>query len=452
MVQIDRKRALQKQTDFRRWSNPQAFEPAWDARAELAAQFIPAGARVLDLGCGRMALRRFLPAGCEYKGCDLIPREPGTIVCDFNAGEFPTDAARDADIVVVLGVLEYIADVDSFFSRLRAAKHDVVLSYCPVDLTGDRDRAALGWFNHFSFMDLAQLFDRHNFIIQTSVPADQNQVLMRLTPTERFSPVTPCSIAVISYNDAGNFGDRLGYHMINSLLPAQAEVHYLTFQTLAQARENYDLVVLGIGNSLFQPLLTENLFDVVCRGKAAIGIFGTQFRELIPRAALDRLLDRLDTWFARYQEDVLIYGRGRHNVVHLGDWLIDQFPMNKATDDTPAKIGDEILQDLPLDRTIQDIQRYKNVFSTRLHPLLCALTSAELVAYAEQPSKQAPDIVSGKFRSMLMDVFGRTYPEKKFFIVDRPAVARYKARVHCNVGLVRERIENLLRAAVATTS
>ncbi len=124
--------------------------------------------------------------------------------------------------------------------------------------------------------------------------------------------------------------------------------------------------------------------------------------------------------------------------------------MNKATDDTPAKIGDEVLKDLPLDRTIQDIQRYKNVFSTRLHPLLCALTSAELVAYAEQPSKQAPDIVSGKFRSMLMDVFGRTYPEKKFFIVDRPAVARYKARVHCNVGLVRERIENLLRAAVAT--
>ena len=58
---------------------------------------------------------------------------------------------------------------------------------------------------------------------------------------------------------------------------------------------------------------------------------------------------------------------------------------------------------------------------------------AELVAYAEQPSKQMPDIVSSKFRSMLIDIFGRSYPEKKFFIVDRDAVARYKARVHHNV-------------------
>ena len=81
------------------------------------------------------------------------------------------------------------------------------------------------------------------------------------------------------------------------------------------------------------------------------------------------------------------------------------------------------MTELPLDRTIQAIQLHKNVYSARLHPLLCALTSAELVAYAEQPSKQMPDIVSGKFRSMLIDIFGRSYPEKKFFIVDRDAVS-----------------------------
>jgi hypothetical protein len=100
---------------------------------------------------------------------------------------------------------------------------------------------------------------------------------------------------------------------------------------------------------------------------------------------------------------------------------------------------------------IQDIQRYKNVFSTRLHPLLCALTSAELVAYSEQPDKQMPGIVSGKFRSMLIDIFGRSYEEKKFFIVDRDAVTRYKARVHGNVAKVGERIDAVLRnVAVAT--
>ena len=51
---------------------------------------------------------------------------------------------------------------------------------------------------------------------------------------------------------------------------------------------------------------------------------------------------------------------------------------------------------------------------------------------------------------MLIDVFGRSYPERQFFLVDRDAVRRYKARVHRNVGTVRRRIDALLRnAAVA---
>jgi hypothetical protein len=46
---------------------------------------------------------------------------------------------------------------------------------------------------------------------------------------------------------------------------------------------------------------------------------------------------------------------------------------------------------------------------------------------------------------MLIDVFGRAYPEQKFFLVDRDAVARYKARVHGNVAKVGARIGSLLR-------
>jgi hypothetical protein len=144
MVRIDRDLALAQKTDRTRWSDPAALEPAWDARAELAANFIPAGAHVLDLGCGIMSLQRFLPYGCSYRGCDLVARDPQTIICDFNMGEFPTDAAADADILSVLGVLEYIADAEAFFAHLRAASCDVVLSYCAVDLSGSIDRAALG--------------------------------------------------------------------------------------------------------------------------------------------------------------------------------------------------------------------------------------------------------------------------------------------------------------------
>ena len=201
----------------------------------------------------------------------------------------------------------------------------------------------------------------------------------------------------------------------------------------------------ALGNGIFQPLFGDDVLDIVGRAKASIGIFGTQYRELIPRPSLERLVERLDTWFARYEDDVLMYGRGRGNVTHLGDWLIDQFPMNTATLDEPLQIVDELRVDHAFDRAIQVIQCHKNVYATRLHPLLCALTAAETVSYAEQPSLQMPGIVSGEFRSMLIDIFGRSYPENQFFMVDRDAVRRYKARVHRNVAKVGERIDSLLR-------
>ncbi len=247
-------------------------------------------------------------------------------------------------------------------------------------------------------------------------------MLMRLTPTDRLKPVTSCSIAVVSCGEDDTFGDRLGTHMINALLPGEAEVHHLNFRTLNEAREQYDLVVLGTGNSLFQPLLSGDVLDIIGRGKASIGIFGTQYRELIPRPAIERVIERLDTWYARSEDDVLMYGRGRKNVVHLGDWLIDQFPLSRPTENEPLQIGPETGVELPLDRIIKIIQSHRQVYSARLAPLLCALTSADYAAYEEAASAQKPDIVSGQFRSMLIDIFGRSYPDKEVFMVDRDAV------------------------------
>jgi hypothetical protein len=443
-VAVTRNLALEIRTDIERWSNPSALEPAWDRRAKFAADFIPAGSRVLDLGCGRMTLSRLLPANCTYQPCDLVARDTTTIVCDLNAGQFPEAAARQADVIVMLGVLEYIVEVDALFTHLRRSNCELVLSYCATEFTGHLDRPSLGWINHFSIEDLAGLFDRFGFHIERFDPVDDVQILIKLRPTSRRASLRPCSVAVVSFNDVGNFGDRLGYHVVNSLLPPQAEVHHLTFRTLKQAKQSYDLLILGIGNSIFKPLLNEETFDILERGKATIGIFGTQYRELIPKSDISRLIDRLDTWFARSEEDILIYGRDRSNVAYLGDWLITQFPMVTATDDSPLEIGKEIWNDLPLDRTIQSVQRHKKVHSKRLHPLLCALTSAEFVAYTEQRESEMGEVVSGKFRGMLLDIFGRTFPEGQFFSVDRHAVAQYKARVEQNVRAVGERINALV--------
>jgi hypothetical protein len=111
--------------------------------------------------------------------------------------------------------------------------------------------------------------------------------------------------------------------------------------------------------------------------------------------------------------------------------------------DQPLRIGPQVLNELPIDRTIQHIQRYKRTFSERLHPLLCALTAAEQVAYLEQREMDGKT-VSGKFRSMLVDIFGHTYAENMFWKVDRDAVAAYKAKVRANTDAMRADIAKLL--------
>jgi hypothetical protein len=175
------------------------FAPAPDnsasanaARAELAAQFIRGGSRVLDLG-GAMELMDALPGGCGYQGVDVRERGGNAIVCDLAAGDFPTKAAAQSDVIVMLGVLERITDVENLFTHLRFCKQDLILSYRPSDLGG-----APGQANHLSFYDLATLFDRYGFRIECTAPVDACEMLMRLTPADRLRPVAPCSVAVIS--------------------------------------------------------------------------------------------------------------------------------------------------------------------------------------------------------------------------------------------------------------
>ena len=105
-----------------------------DARAELAAQFIPAGSRVLDLS-DTTSLQRMLPNGCSYQGRDSVRCDRGA-VCDIAGGDFPTQAAARSDIIVMLGTLERIVDVENLFTHLRFCKQDMILSYSATDLGG----------------------------------------------------------------------------------------------------------------------------------------------------------------------------------------------------------------------------------------------------------------------------------------------------------------------------
>jgi hypothetical protein len=281
--------------------------------------------------------------------------------------------------------------------------------------------------NHLSLSDLCSGLAEAGFHIQTSMRIDTNQVLIKAVPQQSRAHLARRAL-VLSCNNLGNFGDRLGFHLINSIMPAQVEVHYGHFKPWQPPDIKFDLLILGTGNSIFEPILTDELISLVRSVPRSIGMFGTQYRELTNPTRLSALLDSLTVWFARYEEDLLLYGKRRKNSIHLGDWLVTAFTMSHWVQDATLNIGKEIWNDLPLDRTIQRIQMYRSVMSERIHPLLCAITSAERVWFKEQ-REAGTSHISGKFRSMFMDVFGRTWPEGSFFEVNREAVANYRAKV-----------------------
>jgi hypothetical protein len=387
------------------------------ARAARAAQAVPAGARVLHLG-PEAGLQALLPEGCGYRRSDHLPQD------------------LDCDLLVVLDLLEAQPDLPAFLARLRAAGRPVVVSYRPAG----EGAAVSGPLSRPELMRrlLAAGFGRGSL-----QPAGAGEVVIRLEPTG--PPIQREKVVwTLSFANIPNFGDRLGVQMLSQVLPAHARVRHLFHDHMPPPPDEApDLLIVGLGNSLFGPLLNDDLERLVERAPVRVGIFGTQYRAGLPAERLERLVDRLDLWFARYEEDALLYGRGRENVRHLGDWMIDAFPMARPTRDARLEVDAALVSDGPLDRLIAEIQSYRQVHATRLHPLICALTSAEAVSYAEQAEYPGWG-VSGKFGAMLVDVFGWRHPPGRMWAVDRAAVVAYKAKVAANIAGLRAELASRL--------
>jgi len=134
-------------TDIARWAAPGNLATQWDARAAMAAAWIPGGSRVLDVGCGAMTLGSLLQSGCTYVPADVVERRPGAFVADLNRGEFPPGCY---DWVVFLGVLEYVHDASWPLVRARDAAPNLLVTYC-THLGGDvAVRRGMGWVNDFT--------------------------------------------------------------------------------------------------------------------------------------------------------------------------------------------------------------------------------------------------------------------------------------------------------------
>ncbi len=251
-------------------------------------------------------------------------------------------------------------------------------------------------------------------------------------------------VIVYSYNNVQNFGDRLGYHLIPLILPANSHIDFAKvcpYDVLAPKK--YDLLIMGIGNSLFEPIINQQGFvNLIKSAPKSIGIFGTQYRESINKELMNEIIDSLDFWFARYQDDIDYYGKNKRNIYHLGDWLVSLFPITQYINDEILVVGKQIEMAGSLDRLIQYIQKYRKVYSKRLHSLLCALCSAEYAAYEEQYEYYGQ--TAGKLQNLMLDIFGEIYPEKEFFLVDKQKVIDYKTKILNNMEIMKTKIREIL--------
>jgi hypothetical protein len=125
---------------------------------------------VIDIGCGAMALREYLPEGCTYSSADLLKRSDDCQIVDLNKGEFPIGAW---ECIVLLGVLEYVFDIASVLRRAREAGKRVYVDYNSQYLQNIESRRRCGWVSDLSpgdFLNLAIAADWKNVSAIKIVP------------------------------------------------------------------------------------------------------------------------------------------------------------------------------------------------------------------------------------------------------------------------------------------
>lgn len=144
----------------------------WQARAQAAAQWIPQGSTVLDLGCGDMGLEQELPSGCTYIPSDIVARDERTIVCNLNKQHLPELKVTH---VAVLGVLEHLVHPHHFVKELEKLA-------CPVIITYHFDRWEERWSKRLTRSEFEKLFEHYEVVQRASLPFPRGQELMYLKP------------------------------------------------------------------------------------------------------------------------------------------------------------------------------------------------------------------------------------------------------------------------------
>lgn len=137
----------------------------WDYRIRKLLDYVDLASisSLMDLGAGGQHVKQYLPDTVRYIPVDYKQREycMETIICDFNAGEFPT---CQADVVYCSGILEYIEKPEEWIRKICSCCGSVVLAYNVVATETIAEREGNGWICHLTDEELVGMFAKCNFI------------------------------------------------------------------------------------------------------------------------------------------------------------------------------------------------------------------------------------------------------------------------------------------------
>jgi len=143
-----------------RWVN---CNESYDDRIKLMAKFVTPLSSVLDIGCGQMALKKYLPYKCSYSPCDLVIRSEDTIICDLNKDV--SMIKNHYDYIFCSGIFEYVNDVPKLIEQIAPCTNNFVISYaCREQHPCEREYH--GWVNSYSAIEIIKIFEDEGFSVK----------------------------------------------------------------------------------------------------------------------------------------------------------------------------------------------------------------------------------------------------------------------------------------------
>tara|TARA_Y100000389_G_scaffold43364_1_gene38004 strand:+ start:1516 stop:2319 length:804 start_codon:yes stop_codon:yes gene_type:complete len=259
--------------------------------------------------------------------------------------------------------------------------------------------------------------------------------------------ITKKKVAIISYGNCANLGDRIGQNIILNMIPFDCYVDFLYLPPFWNKKFNdinYDLVIIGTGHSVFFKTLNDNNFiEFLDNQKKIIGVFGLQYHDLLDKNIFNDFTKKFKHIFVRNKKDLAFFNN-KNIISHSGDILTSYFPLTNWTIDSKITINPKIINNLDDGLSIvKKIQAHKIVESSRLHPLLAGLQSCNEFIFHEQ-SEMGNEIKSNKFNNMLYDIFNKDFVPGVKYNNDKNSILEYRKFVFGNLIKIEDKIkENL---------